>query len=174
MVGQELCIDHATFSSYFWRKAIHAQANPAVGSFLLQPCAAKARAADPDFRHQPSRGGSSPFISSSRPHSRTTLLGTGLAEGAARASRLGEAGGEQPGSGKWLRKVHFSPWAGVIRGLAGGTAVSGRSPATPKACGGQGDLSAAFPTCLHQTQSLLLPTVLLTQFPFMWSPLYWA
>jgi len=55
MVGGELCIDVTTFSLYLWRKAIQAPANPAVGSFLPQPCIAGAGAADPGLRHQPSR-----------------------------------------------------------------------------------------------------------------------
>lgn len=57
-------------------------------------------------------GGSLSFISSSRPHGPTMLAGMGLAWGPARASRLGEAGGEQPGSGKWLRKSQLvtPPW----------------------------------------------------------------
>lgn len=97
MVGGELCIDRATFSLYLWRKAIQAQANPAASSFLLQPCTAGAGVTDPGFKHQPSG-----------PHGPATIAGMGLAWGPARASRLGEAGREQPGSSKWLRKSHFS------------------------------------------------------------------
>lgn len=88
MVRGELCIDCATFSLYLRRKAIQAQANPAVESFLLQPCTAGAGASG----ISPAWGVLALCRQLLAPWS-----GTGLAWGPARASKLGETGGEQPG-----------------------------------------------------------------------------
>lgn len=57
-------------------------------------------------------GGSLPSISSVRPQGPAMLAGVGGAWPGDQPglSRLGEAGGEQPGSGKWLRKSLFLGW----------------------------------------------------------------
>lgn len=117
MVGRELCIDRASFSSCLWRKAIQAPANPAVGSFLPQLCAAGAGAADPGFRDKPSGGRSLLFSSSSHPMVPPHLLGRPWPAdqpGLAGWGRL--AGSSQPALGQVVEEVALFPLGWCYQG----------------------------------------------------------